>query len=56
MFQDYNPNKRFWAHTEVIPNKDCEYLCLTYIDNEFLSDEELKEIESYKKKVITTQL
>ena len=47
---DYNPNKRFWAHTEVIPDKDCEYLCLTYIDNEFLSDEERKEIESYKEK------
>jgi len=47
---DYNPNKRFWAHTEVIPDPECEYLCLTYIDNEFLSIEEKKEIESYKEK------
>lgn len=47
---DYNPNKRFWAHTEVIPDPECEYLCLTYIDNEFLSIEEKREIESYKEK------
>lgn len=45
---DYNPNKRFWVHNEVIPDVDCDYLCLTYIDNEFLSEEERKEIESYK--------
>ena len=47
---DYNPNRSFWAHKEVIPDKDCEYLCLTYLDNEFLSSEERKEIESYKEK------
>lgn len=47
---DYNPNKRFWAHTEVIPDPECEYLCLTYVDNEFLSEEERKEIERYKEK------
>ena len=47
---DYNPNRRFWAHTEVIPEKDCEYLCLTYKDNEFLSEEEKQEILSYKEK------
>jgi len=45
---DYNPNKKFWAHIEVIPRKDCDYLCLTYKDNEFLSEEEKNEIESYK--------
>ncbi len=45
---DYNPNLAFWAHTEVIPEPDCDYLCLTYIDNEYLSEEEKNEIESYK--------
>jgi phage terminase large subunit len=45
---DYNPNKKFWAHQEVIPRKDCDYICLTYLDNEFLSTEEREEIESYK--------
>jgi phage terminase large subunit len=47
---DYNPNLSFWAHTEVIPEPDCDYLCLTYIDNEYLSEEEKNEIESYKVK------
>jgi len=47
---DYNPNKRFWAHSEVITDPECDYLCLTYIDNEFLSIEEKREIESYKEK------
>lgn len=45
---DYNPNKKFWVHIEVIPRKNCDYLCLTYKDNEFLSEEEKNEIESYK--------
>lgn len=45
---DYNPNLSFWAHTEVIPEPNCDYLCLTYIDNEYLSEEEKNEIESYK--------
>lgn len=47
---DYNPNRRFWAHNEVITDPECDYLCLTYVDNEFLSDEERSEIESYKEK------
>jgi phage terminase large subunit len=47
---DYNPNKRFWAHTEVIPDVECDYLCLTYTDNEYLAKEELNEILSYKEK------
>ena len=47
---DYNPNVKFWVHEEVIPRKDCSYLNLTFKDNEFLSDEEVKEILSYKEK------
>lgn len=47
---DYNPNSKFWAHTEVIPDKDCDYLVLTFRDNEFLSDEERNTILAYKKK------
>lgn len=47
---DYNPNKRFWAHSEVITDPECEYLCLTFKDNEFLSDEERNTILDYKRK------
>jgi phage terminase large subunit len=47
---DYNPNKRFWAHSEIIPRDDCEHLRLTYLDNEFLSNEEKFEILRYKER------
>ena len=47
---DYNPNKKYWANTEVATREDCDSLVLTYLDNEFLSDEERNEIISYKAK------
>lgn len=47
---DYNPNKKFWAHSEVLTEADCDYLCLTFLDNEFLSIEEQNTILGYKKK------
>lgn len=34
-------------HIEVIPRKNCDYLCLTYKDNEFYQKKK-NEIESYK--------
>lgn len=46
---DFNPNKRFWAHQQVIPRDDCEFLKLTFLDNEYLGREELNEILLYKK-------
>ncbi len=45
---DFNPNKKFWFHTEVMPREDCEFLKLTFLDNEFLSSEERYEIILYK--------
>jgi phage terminase large subunit len=47
---DYNPNNRFWVHDEIIPREDCSYINLTFNDNEFLGEEERKEILSYKTK------
>lgn len=44
---DFNPNSEFWAHVEVVTREDAEFLILTYKDNEFLSYQELKEIERY---------
>lgn len=46
---DFNPNKKFWAHQQVIPRDDCEFLKLTFLDNEYLGVEELNEILLYKK-------
>ena len=45
---DFNPNKKFWAHTEVIIRDDCQFIKLTFNDNEFLGAEERSEILRYK--------
>lgn len=45
---DFNPNEEFWFHKEVMTREDCEFLCLTFLDNEFLSKEEVYEIMHYK--------
>jgi phage terminase large subunit len=41
---DFNPDNPFWAHTEVLPDYDAEFLLLTYKDNEALPKEILAEI------------
>ena len=47
---DFNPNKRFWYHSEVMTRDDCDFLKLTFEDNEFLSWQERSEILRYKEK------
>lgn len=47
---DFNPNDKFWYHDEVQHRSDCDHLVLTYKDNEFLGEQEVKEIERYKLK------
>lgn len=47
---DFNPNKRFWFHNEVQTRDDCDFIKLTFNDNEFLSAEERGEILRYKEK------
>ena len=36
IYIDFNPTSEFWAHTEVLPNKDACFLLLKYTDNEAL--------------------
>ena len=50
---DFNPNKKFWFHSEILTRKDCDFLKLTFADNEFLSDEEKSEILMYREKGYT---
>jgi phage terminase large subunit len=47
---DFNPNKKFWFHTEVLTRRDCDFIKLTFKDNEYLSKEEVNEILLYKEK------
>ena len=50
IFCDYNPDAEFFIDKEVIGRDDCDFLQLTYADNELLDDNERKEILSYKDK------
>lgn len=50
VIMDYNPNEAFWAHEEVKPREDADFLVLTYLDNEYLSEEEVGEILYFKNK------
>lgn len=54
VFIDYNPTHEFWAHTELIPDKDSEFIILTYKDNEALSESIVLEIEKAKEKAKTS--
>ena len=51
---DYNPTHEFWAHTELMSDKDSDFIKLTYKDNEALSDSIVKEIEKAKVKAKTS--
>lgn len=50
IFVDFNPNRKFWFHTEVSIRKDCDFLKLTYLDNECLGIEERNEILRYRER------
>lgn len=41
---DFNPDDEFWAHTEVLPEHNSEFLLLTYRDNEALPPETLEDL------------
>lgn len=51
---DYNPTHEFWAHTELMDDADSEYIILTYLDNEALSESIIKEIEKAREKAKTS--
>ena len=48
---DFNPTSKFWAHEELVEGKQKDrtsFLVLTYKDNEALSPQVIKNIESHK--------
>lgn len=47
---DFNPDSTFWFHDEVMDRDDCDFIKLTFEDNEFLGESERKEILLYKEK------
>lgn len=54
IYIDFNPTQEFWAHTEVVPQEDADFLILNYKDNEALDENIVKEIESAKEKAKTS--
>ena len=42
---DFNPDNEFWAHTEVLPEHNSEFLLLTYLDNEACPKETIEDLE-----------
>jgi len=47
VYADFNPNADFYAHTELIPRDDCDFIKLTFKDNEYLGEGEREEIMRY---------
>lgn len=47
IFIDFNPNAKFWFHDEIQNRDDCDFIKLTFLDNEYLSQEERGEILLY---------
>jgi phage terminase large subunit len=52
---DFNPTANFWAHTEVVPNNDADFITLTYKDNEALPQTIVDDIESAREKGKTSE-
>lgn len=51
---DYNPSSLFWVDREIVNQDDVDFITLTYLDNEALSETIVKEIESAKEKAKTS--
>tara|TARA_R110000823_G_scaffold315407_1_gene447391 strand:- start:8404 stop:9570 length:1167 start_codon:yes stop_codon:yes gene_type:complete len=51
---DYNPASTFWVDKEILTQPNVDFITLTYLDNEALSDTIVKEIESAKIKALTS--
>lgn len=49
LFMDFNPSDEFhWIYDHVLTREDCELIVSTYLDNPFLPEEVIKEIERFK--------
>ena len=49
IFGDFNPDREFYAHTELADRPDCVILKSTYKDNPYLSKNEIQAIEARRK-------
>jgi len=55
IYLDYNPVAEFWVDTELIKDKDTDFVVLTYKDNEALDKSIVNEIEKAREKALTSE-
>jgi phage terminase large subunit len=55
IYLDYNPDRTFWALTEVLMEPDAERIILKYTDNEALDKSVLEQFEINKRKALTSE-
>lgn len=51
---DFNPDKEFWVHTEILDDPDSEFLKLTYRDNEAIPQNILDDLMLRREKAKTS--
>jgi len=49
IYLDYNPDAEFYVDTDILPRPDCDFIQLTFKDNECLKEGERDEIINYYK-------
>jgi phage terminase large subunit len=54
IYLDYNPDRSFWAITDVSKEPDAETIILNYLDNEALPDNVIEQFEINKEKAKTS--
>ena len=52
---DFNPTSKFWAHTELRAKEDCDFIILTYEDNEALDQAIVDDIMAAREKGKTSK-
>jgi phage terminase large subunit len=55
IYIDFNPSSEFWAHTELIGQKETDFIILTYKDNEALEPAIIQQIESARDKAVHSE-
>ena len=50
LWLDFNADMEFWAHTEILPHSDADFLKLTYSDNEAIPSGTLSDLMKRKAK------
>lgn len=55
IYLDYNPDRQFWAITDVALERDAERIILKYLDNEALGQSVIEQFEINKEKAKTSE-